>query len=252
MKKFFSLVLAGILLSASGFAQPGKNKAAAPANAPAQFGNAAAITADQLKAYLSFIASDEMEGRDTPSKGLDITAKFIATMLSRWGIQPAGDNGTYFQKMSLHRNKLEPEGTITTINGQTFKFGDDFLARPRGGSVSGQCVYVGHGWVIKDKNINSYQTETGTINVRDKIVVATPGYPKGVSFRRRGSEQNENWIDPVKYAAQNGAKAVIFVPSFGSILTWQRTRQKALVRGALRPDKITLEEEENETEINMN
>ena len=164
MKKFCSLVLISILLSASGFAQPGKNKAAAPANAPAQFGNAEAITAEQLKDYLSFIASDEMEGRDTPSKGLDITAKFIATMLSRWGIQPAGDNGTYFQKMSLHRNKLEPEGTITTINGQTFKFGDDFLARPRGGSVSGQCVYVGHGWVIKDKNINSYQTETGTIN----------------------------------------------------------------------------------------
>ncbi len=43
------------------------------------------ITAAQMRAYLSFIASDEMEGRDTPSRGLDTTAKFIAMNLTRWG-----------------------------------------------------------------------------------------------------------------------------------------------------------------------
>lgn len=40
------------------------------------------ITAAQLKDYLSFIASNELEGRDTPSRGLNIAAKFIATNLS--------------------------------------------------------------------------------------------------------------------------------------------------------------------------
>ncbi len=49
------------------------------------------ITSAQLKDYLSFIASDEMEGRDTPSRGLDTTARFLAMNLSRWGFQPAGD-----------------------------------------------------------------------------------------------------------------------------------------------------------------
>jgi len=57
------------------------------------------VTADQLKDYLYFVASDEMEGRDTPSRGLDTTAKFIAMNLSRWGFKPAGDDGTFFQKI---------------------------------------------------------------------------------------------------------------------------------------------------------
>src|SRR6478736_1127793 len=49
------------------------------------------VTAEQLKEYLYFVASDEMEGRDTPSRGLDTTAKFIAFNLSKWGFKPAGD-----------------------------------------------------------------------------------------------------------------------------------------------------------------
>src|SRR3954470_4794302 len=59
------------------------------------------ITAAQLRDYLYFVASDEMEGRDTPSRGLDTVAKFLAMNLSRWGLNPAGDDGTYFQKIAL-------------------------------------------------------------------------------------------------------------------------------------------------------
>src|SRR5574338_1591829 len=55
------------------------------------------IAANQLRDYLTFIASDEMEGRDTPSRGLNTTAKFLAMNLSRWGFKPAGDDGTFFQ-----------------------------------------------------------------------------------------------------------------------------------------------------------
>src|SRR4029434_2122908 len=53
------------------------------------------ISAAQLKDYLSFLASDELAGRDTPSRGLDTAAKFLATNLSRWGLKPAGDDGSY-------------------------------------------------------------------------------------------------------------------------------------------------------------
>jgi Zn-dependent M28 family amino/carboxypeptidase len=67
------------------------------------------VTAKQLSDYLYFVASDEMEGRDTPSRGLDTTAKFIAMNLSRWGFKPAGDDGTFFQKIALKRN---PNGQV--------------------------------------------------------------------------------------------------------------------------------------------
>ena len=95
-----------IILLALSFALPStfaQRKAKAPVTSAAATASARAvdtISAAQLRSYLSFIASDEMEGRDTPSRGLDTTAKFIGMNLSRWGFKPAGDNGTFYQKIS--------------------------------------------------------------------------------------------------------------------------------------------------------
>ncbi|HEV7905185.1 MAG TPA: hypothetical protein VGO96_15195, partial [Pyrinomonadaceae bacterium] len=65
------------------------------------------ITAARLSEHLHIVASDAMEGRDTPSKGLDETAKYIATHLARFGVKPAGDDGTFFQRISLVRRKVD-------------------------------------------------------------------------------------------------------------------------------------------------
>lgn len=54
------------------------------------------ISADSLRGHLSFIASDVLEGRDTPSRGLDIAAEYIAAQFRRAGLEPVGDDG-YFQ-----------------------------------------------------------------------------------------------------------------------------------------------------------
>src|SRR6266542_4643766 len=86
------------------------------------------ISASQLRDYLTFIASDEMEGRDTPSRGLDTTAKFIAMNLDRWGLRPAGDHGPFFQRIESRRQQLDPKHSSAEINGRKFNLGDDFLA----------------------------------------------------------------------------------------------------------------------------
>jgi hypothetical protein len=78
------------------------------------------ISAAQLRDYLSFIASDEMEGRDTPSRGLDTTAKFIAMNLSRWGFKPAGDDGTFFQRIALRRAQLPRSTGRSSTSATTF------------------------------------------------------------------------------------------------------------------------------------
>lgn len=54
------------------------------------------ISADSLRGHLSFIASDALEGRNTPSRGLDIAAEYIASQFRRAGLEPVGDDG-YFQ-----------------------------------------------------------------------------------------------------------------------------------------------------------
>src|SRR5258708_12934929 len=85
------------------------------------------ITAAQFKNYLSFIASDEMEGRDTPSRGLDTTAKFIAMNLERWGFKPAGDEGSFFQKIVLRRDQIDGAQSSAEITRQNFNFLEDLL-----------------------------------------------------------------------------------------------------------------------------
>ncbi|HEY0005374.1 MAG TPA: M20/M25/M40 family metallo-hydrolase [Pyrinomonadaceae bacterium] len=195
------------------------------------------ITARQLSDYLHFIASDEMEGRDTPSRGLDITARFIAMNLSRWGFKPAGDDGTYFQKIALKRFKINPSATRAEIGGQAFTYGTDFLAStssgfssPSGGSATGPLVYVGHGWVIKSKNIDAYQG----VDVKDKIMVVAGGsLPKGVSFADIGDgKPGVDWDNAVTYAGSHGAKGIIMIPNINVLTGWERTRQQAIERGS--------------------
>jgi len=58
------------------------------------------ITANALRGDVSFLASDLLEGRDTPSRGLDIAGEYIASNFRRVGLEPAGEDG-YFQTVVL-------------------------------------------------------------------------------------------------------------------------------------------------------
>jgi hypothetical protein len=195
------------------------------------------ISAAQLKSYLSFIASDEMEGRDTPSRGLDTTAKFLAMNLERWGFKPAGDDGTFFQRIVLRRDQLEGARSSAEINGRKFAFGEDFIPNAVGATISGPLVYAGHGWVVKSKNIDAYQG----VDVKDKIVVVYgEGFPKGITRADLTGRAGDNWANPSAYARSHGAKAVISIPDPGIVLRWDQARQRAeTVAGRPVPERFT-------------
>ncbi len=174
--------------------------------------SAEAITAAELKDYLSFVASDEMEGRLTPSRGLDTTAKFIATILSREGVTPAGDAGSYFQKIVLRKEKVLPEGTEVELGGRKFTHGRDFIGRPPGGSVTAPMVFAGDGWYVKAKNIDPYLG----IDPKGKIVIITQGtgLPPGMTFEEvMKGKQGEDWMSPMAYAEKKGVAGVIVLNS---------------------------------------
>ena len=69
----------------------------------------ASISVDSLRGNLSFIASDLLEGRDTPSRGLDIAALYIAAQFRRARLEPAGGDG-YFQAAEMLRVAPAPDG----------------------------------------------------------------------------------------------------------------------------------------------
>ncbi|MDQ1613248.1 MAG: hypothetical protein QOG00_3179 [Pyrinomonadaceae bacterium] len=168
------------------------------------------ITAARLSEYLHVVASDAMGGRDTPSKGLDDTAKFIADHLARLKVKPAGDDGTYFQKIELVSFKVDPVKSSARLGDRTYKFGEDFLAGTANGTASGALVYAGHGYVVKSKNINAYSG----LDVRNKIVVAAAGVlPQGVARGElKGNAGEGDWEDAESYARKNGAKGLIRIP----------------------------------------
>lgn len=188
-----------------------------------EFGAVEAITAAQLRDYLYFVASDEMEGRDTPSRGLDLTAKFIALNLSRWGFKPAGDGGTFFQKIPLQSQKLMVAETEASLNGQKLALGTDFIARPINGSASGSLVFVGHGLKLKSKSIDPYQG----IDVRDKLMVVIEGMPKGVGRNDLRGKAGVDYETAESYARQNGAKGIVTIPTF-TLRFWDRIHQQSI------------------------
>jgi len=201
--------------------------------------NVETISANQLREYLSFIASDEMEGRDTPSRGLDTTAKFIAMNLDRWGFKPAGDDGTFFQHIALRRDQLDGGHSSAEINGQKFNFGDDFLPNAVSATITGPLVYAGNGWVVKSKNMDAYQG----VDVKDKIIVvssqAFPGFPRGITRADLAGRQGVDWMNPNFYAQQHGAKAVLTIPDATTSQNWDQQRLRSLQPSRAVVEKFT-------------
>lgn len=228
-RRFTALLILAVFLLGTPFAFAQKAKPTAKP-AAANFGNVEGVTAKQLKDYLTFIASDELEGRDTPSRGLDIAAMFIAQHLASWGIKPAGDNGSYFQKVPLSLEKVVARDTRMELGGQSYEYGKDFLTSITSASINNApVVFAGYGWVIKSKNINAYQG----IDVKDKIVVVVNSLPKGITFNDLKGAPGGDWMSPAFYAQTNGAKAVINVPTFGNLINWESSRWNQSDKGSV-------------------
>lgn len=84
------------------------------------------ISADSLRGNLSFLASDLLEGRATPSRGLDLAAEYVAAQFRRAGLEPAGDDG-YFQTATVTMREPNREGFAMTVTagGRTMNISAD-------------------------------------------------------------------------------------------------------------------------------
>ena len=86
-------------------------------------GGAASITPAELKDWLSYIASDQLQGRQVYTEGLGLAASYIADHLKEWNVKPAGDDGTYFQVVKVNGVNVTRNSSVTvTVNGQTKTF----------------------------------------------------------------------------------------------------------------------------------
>ena len=126
------------------------------------------INTNDLSARLHFIASPELEGRETTTRGQKVAARYIASEFQRLGLKPIGDSGSYFQRFNVEVTKISDKSTlaVTTKQGtSTFTIGKDFYAASAlDGPVTAPAIFVGY----MDTKVDSMLTK-GT------IVIALPG-----------------------------------------------------------------------------
>src|SRR5262249_50491397 len=156
-RRFYTLggvCLLALSLQATGAAQAGKVGSAKGAQS---------ITPDELKEWLSYIASDELEGRQVFTEGLGLAGGYIADHLKEWGVQPAGDDGSYFQTVKLRGVNVKRNSSVTvTVNGQskTFKDGEGVTFPGNAGgkqTVTANAEFLGYGLSLPEAGIDDYK-----------------------------------------------------------------------------------------------
>ncbi|HEV2297478.1 MAG TPA: M28 family peptidase [Candidatus Acidoferrales bacterium] len=241
----------GALLT-MGAAERARDSASKARKAPvaAKYGNADAISEDELRAYDYFLASDQLEGRNFPSRGYDVAALYVASHLGEWGLKPGGStSGTngplqpYFMPIEMVTREVvqaESKASLTArppfgggpgeLRTTEFEYGKDWSVPPVGGfrglpaadsfDFSGNLVFAGNGYVINKSNINPY----GALDVRGKTIVVA-GLPPEIAAeqgpgRRPGTgpnplgEECKDFLTPEEYAAKNGAAGVVRIANF--------------------------------------
>jgi hypothetical protein len=134
----------------------------------------ATIRPEAIRADMRFLADDLLEGRGTATRGHEIAAKFMAAQFEQMGLEPAGDNGTYFQSVPFRSGRPdESKSTVTLVRGgkeQKLVYRRDFITPVdpvrADSSVEAPVVFVGDGVTAPEQGYDDYKG----IDAKGKIV----------------------------------------------------------------------------------
>lgn len=174
-----------------------------------------AIRPEAIRADMRFLADDLLEGRGTGTRGHEIAARFMASEFEAMGLEPAGEDGTYFQSVPLRCSRPDEEHTtLTLVRGgkeQALIFRQDFLTLGDPGradtSADAPVVYVGFGVTAPEQGYDDY----AGVEAKGKIVAYLSGAPSRFESTLRahyssGKEKAAN-------AAAHGAVGMILLDS---------------------------------------
>lgn len=154
-------------------------------------GGLASIKSADLKTWLTYIASDELQGRLIYSEGLGLAAGYIQTHLEAWGVKPSGDHGGYLQTVRVLGVKSTNRSAVTVQSGaqsRTFKDGDGVtFARNVGGRRTltvDRVEFIGYG--LDAPGVNHFDLRGKNLRGAAVVFVGANG-PKeidGGAYRR--------------------------------------------------------------------
>ncbi|WP_445765803.1 M28 family metallopeptidase [Rheinheimera sp.] len=172
-------------------------------------GNAANATA--IEAHMQFLASDALAGRDTGSNEHEIASLYIATQLQALGLKPAGDNGSYLQRVPLRKARLVQDSAKFTLhtdgNNTELAYPKAFFTGPSlqfaRTEVTAPLVFAGYGLVSKEFGIDDY----ANLDVKGKIVVLLTGRPDSLPSEEAAHLNSLK----TRLAAERGAVGIISI-----------------------------------------
>lgn len=196
---------------------------------------ATVIAADDLrfdpaavKAHVTFLADDTLDGRGSGSKGYQIAANYVAARFMAMGAVPMGDpgKGSFFQQVPLRESKLLGQPVLTlTGQGKSIRLDskEAVLIGPSAAEaqqvLEAPLVFAGYGIDRPDLKLADYER----LNVKGKIVVVLSGFPKGLNSEL-GAHLS---ADKARMAMQRGAVGVITIPTLADTKRrpWERRLQ---------------------------
>jgi Zn-dependent M28 family amino/carboxypeptidase len=176
------------------------------------------ITPDHIRWHVRYLSHDLLEGRGTGQRGGDIAAEYIATQFAEYGLKPAGDHGTYMQKVPLVGITTLPDTTFSLVpkRGETMNLKplDEYVAfdqtqQPQS-DVDADIVFVGYGIEAPEYNWDDYK---GT-DVRGKVLLMLVNEPPSDDpkfFKGKALTYYGRWTYKYEEAVRKGAVGVILV-----------------------------------------
>jgi Zn-dependent M28 family amino/carboxypeptidase len=218
--KFYAAPLLGLGLSLGLLA--GFQVTAKPA---AQLGLPPEVSADmqridpeRIRAHVRFLSDDLLEGRGTGTRGSELAANYIATQFALYGLKPAGDNGTYFQKVAFGGVHTLPATTasVQPAGGAAInlKLGDDFVTTNQTQTdsvdIDAPIVFVGYGIEAPEYQWNDY----AGVDVKGKVVLVIVNEPPSKDpkfFNGDALTYYGRWTYKFEQAARQGAVAALII-----------------------------------------
>jgi Zn-dependent M28 family amino/carboxypeptidase len=179
----------------------------------------ASVSADRIRAYDQFISDDLFEGRYPGLRGGELAAKYIASEFAAIGLQPAGDNGTYFQQVNFVGMKVVPAETSFALEPKSgapllLKFGDDFVVSNQTLTpttmIDAPIVFVGYGATAPEYNWNDY----AGVDVKGKVILCIVGDPPSDDpnfFMGKALTYYGRWTYKFEQAARMGAVGALII-----------------------------------------
>jgi hypothetical protein len=173
-----------------------------------------AIQASDLRANLTFLSSDALEGRLSLTRGSEVAIQWIASEFTKAGLKPIAD-GTYLQPVPLIEYRTDREATSLTIEQggarKTLHFPDAFGNFPHDLTISGPVIFAGYGITAAELQYDDY----AGLDARGAIVLVfdhepQENDPKSI-FNGTGNTRYATSRVKLLTAQKRGAIAVLVV-----------------------------------------